>query len=78
MKLQISFIILLIDIFLNGLQKPSQGIYNLHKNTDRDWIVNITAQSSIKVGAEMLEITSSGALISMKGSPIVGKLFSIA
>jgi len=66
-----------VDIFLNRLQKPSQGTYSLHKNTDRDWIVNITAQSSIKVGAEMLEIASSGALISMKGSPIVGKLFCL-
>lgn len=59
-----------------SLQKPSQGIYSLHKNTDRDWTVNITAQSSIKVGAEMLEITSSGALISMKGSPIVGNNYT--
>ena len=37
------------------------------------WEVHITCQSSITVEGEMLQRTGSGALVSMKGSPGVGK-----
>ena len=37
------------------------------------WEVHITCQSSITVEGEMLQRTGSGALVSMKGSPVVGK-----
>lgn len=59
--------------FLCVFQKPSAGIYILRKNRQKELLVNITCQSSITVEGEMLQRTGSGALVSMKGSPVVGK-----
>lgn len=44
----------------------------LRKNVIKDWKVNITAQSSIKVDGELLEQSDTGEMFSLKGSPISG------
>jgi hypothetical protein len=54
-------------------QKPSAGIYILSRNRQNQLLVNITCQSTITVEGELLQKTGSGGLVSVKGSPVVGK-----
>ncbi|CAG2241565.1 unnamed protein product [Mytilus edulis] len=55
-----------------SLQRPTPGRYSLQRKSSSNWSgsVNITAQSLVKQETEILENT--GALPTLKGSPIAG------
>ncbi|XP_052077823.1 uncharacterized protein LOC127715706 isoform X7 [Mytilus californianus] len=58
-----------------SLQRPPPGGYSLQRHLSSNWSgsVNITAQSPVKQETEILEYTETGALPTLKGSPIAGK-----
>ncbi|XP_063437380.1 uncharacterized protein LOC134718656 isoform X2 [Mytilus trossulus] len=53
-----------------SIQHPPSSIMKLRRNVNKDWKVNITAQSSIKIDGELLEQSDSGEMFSVSGSPI--------
>ncbi|CAG2243379.1 unnamed protein product [Mytilus edulis] len=59
-----------------SLQRPTPGRYSLQRKSSSNWSgsVNITAQSLVKQETEILENT--GALPTLKGSPIAGKNYT--
>ncbi|XP_076081651.1 uncharacterized protein LOC143052491 [Mytilus galloprovincialis] len=60
-----------------SIQHPPDSIMKLRKNVIKDWKVNITAQSSIKVDGELLEQSDTGELFSLKGSPISDNNYTV-
>lgn len=63
----------LISLIFDYFQRPTPGRYSLQRKSSSNWSgsVNITAQSLVKQETEILENT--GALPTLKGSPIAGK-----
>ena len=54
-------------------QNPQPSILKLRRNVNNNWIVNITAQSSLKADVELFQYTSNRNIISLKGSPVLGR-----
>lgn len=61
-----------------SLQNPPPSILKLRRNVNNNWIVYITAQSSLKADVELFQYTSNQNLISLQGSPVVGNNYSLA
>ena len=45
----------------------------LRHNVPADWKINITAQSSVKIDAEILDHSTDDNLFIVKGNPIIGE-----
>ncbi|XP_052084583.1 uncharacterized protein LOC127721819 [Mytilus californianus] len=60
-----------------SIQHPPGSIMKLRRNVHKDWKVNITAQSSIKVDCELLEKSVNGEMVSLKGSPISDNNYTV-
>ncbi|CAC5419675.1 unnamed protein product [Mytilus coruscus] len=60
-----------------SIQHPQGSTMKLRRNVIKDWKVNITAQSSIKVDGELLEQSDTGEMFSLKGSPISDNNYTV-
>ncbi|XP_071140496.1 hemicentin-1-like [Mytilus edulis] len=59
-----------------SIQNLTHGAYFLHKNINHAYVINITAQSSIKVVDGMYEKSTSGSLVTLHGSPVSGNNYT--
>ena len=62
-----------MNVMFVCFQNPQPSILKLRRNVNNNWIVNITAQSSLKADVELFQYTSNRNIISLKGSPVLGR-----
>lgn len=63
-----------IFIFIH-LQNPKPGQWNLQKNGNDSWTVNVTALSAMDFSASILEKSAGGNSFQLTGNPIIGASF---